>query len=577
MADKDEHQAAQELLEQTELGGRRVTGKTRLLAGVLAVAWSLFQLYSTYVGNMEPILLRAAHLAFAFSLAFLVYPFSKRSSRERVPWADWLLGVAAVLGTLYIVVAFQDILLRGGVPNRLDVWTGTVTIVLLLAASWRALGPALPIIAMALMVYAATGPRGLLPFELPRMLQLHAGAKWDQLVAQLYLSTEGIFGTPLGVSATFVFLFVLFGAFLDKAGAGNFFIQLAYSLLGNFRGGPAKAAVVSSALTGVVSGSSVSNVVTTGTFTIPLMKRIGYSPEKAGGIEVASSSNGQLMPPVMGAAAFIMANFLNISYTSLILAAAVPAVLAYAALFVTVHIEALKLGLKGVPRSELPPLAPVLRAGAHYFIPIIYLIYALAIQQITPERAALNTIGVMVLLLIIQELVRAARRGDGLGLGARSAGTMIVQSLETGARNMVGIALATAAAGIIVGMVTITGIGFGLTDIVQAVSGGNLIVVLIMAQLISLLLGMGLPTTANYIVMASLIVPVISNLAQASGYNVPPLAVHMFVFYFGIMADSTPPVALAGYAAAAIGKGNPFRTGVQGFIYELRTARNNFV
>jgi len=376
----------------------------------------------------------------------------------------------------------------------------------------------------------------------------------------------------LGVSATFVFLFVLFGALLDKAGAGHFFIQAAYALLGHFRGGPAKAAVVASALTGVVSGSSVSNTVTTGTFTIPLMKRVGYPPEKAGAVEVASSSNGQLMPPVMGAAAFIMAEFLNIPYSQLILIALVPALLAYATLFVTVHLEALALGLKGVPRSELPPLAPVLRSGLHYLLPLAYLLYALVGLRLTPERAALNTVFLMALLILLQEAWRAWRSGAGVGFGLLKGGRLLLEGLEAGARGMVGIALATASAGVIVGIVTMTGIGFGLTDIVERLSGGNLLLVLLLAQLTSLLLGMGLPTTANYIVMASLVVPVILNLAEKAGYAVPPVAAHMFAFYFGIMADSTPPVALAAYAASAIARSDFWKTAVQGFVYELRTA-----
>lgn len=558
--------------EQAELGGRAPQGLTRWLILTVAVAWSVFQLYATWAGNLDAYLLRSAHLAFAFALVFLVYPGSKRARRDRVPAWDWALGLAATGSALYAFFEFQNIVVRGGVPNTADLWMGSAAVVLLLVAAWRSLGPALPIIAGVLMLYALTGPRGLIPTELPALLQTHAGATWPQLTAQLYLTTESIFGVPIGVSATFVFLFVLFGALLDRAGAGLFFIQLAYAMLGRFRGGPAKAAVLASGMTGIVSGSSVSNVVTTGTFTIPLMKRVGYPAEKAGGIEVAASSNGQLMPPVMGAAAFIMATFLNIPYTTLILAALVPALLAYLALFVTVHIEALKMNLKGVPREELPVIGPIVRSGWHYFLPIVYLIYALAVVQLTPERAALNTIFAMFGLILVQELWRGFRNSDLLG-GLKSGSQMIVGGLEGGARGMVSIAIATAAAGIIVGVVTITGIGYSLTDLIGAISGGNIIVVLILAQLIALLLGMGLPTTANYIVMASLVVPVIAELAGLDrGDWRQMLPVHMFVFYFGIMADSTPPVALAGYAAAAISKGNGLMTGVQGFIYDMRTA-----
>ncbi|GAA6744753.1 TRAP transporter permease [Thermus brockianus] len=560
------------LVEESELGGRRPKGASRLLLLGLGVAWSLFQLWATEVGTLDPMRLRAVHLAFALALAFLAYP-GRRGPKERIPLLDWALALLGVAGALYVVVDYYGITqLRGGIPSGRDVAFGTLTLLVLFLAAWRVVGPALPIIASAFVLYALTGPKGLLPFTLPPWLQLHAGSQWGQLVGQLYTTAEGIWGVPLGVSATFVFLFVLFGALLEKAGAGHFFIQVAYGLLGHFRGGPAKAAVVASALTGVVSGSSVSNVVTTGTFTIPLMKRVGYPPEKAGAVEVASSSNGQLMPPVMGAAAFIMAEFLGIPYSQLILIALVPALLAYATLFITVHIEALRLGLKGVPRSELPPLAPVLRSGAHYLLPLAYLIYALVGLRLTPERAALNTLFLMVLLILLQELWRAWRGGAGLGFGFARGVRLLVEGLEAGARGMVGIALATASAGVIVGIVTMTGIGFGLTDIVERLSGGNLVLVLILAQLTSLLLGMGLPTTANYIVMASLVVPVVLTLAEKAGYPVPPVAAHMFVFYFGIMADSTPPVALAAYAASAIAKSDFWKTAVQGFVYELRTA-----
>jgi TRAP transporter 4TM/12TM fusion protein len=560
------------LLEESELGGRRPKGWARHVLFALAVAWSLFQLWAMEVGTLDPIRLRAIHLAFALALAFLAYP-GRRGSRDRVPLGDWVLALLGVAGALYVVVDYYGITqIRGGIPSERDVFFGTLTLLVLFLAAWRVVGPALPIIASVFVLYALTGPKGLLPFSLPSWLQLHAGSQWGQLMGQLYATAEGIFGVPLGVSATFVFLFVLFGALLEKAGAGHFFIQLAYALLGHLRGGPAKAAVVASALTGVVSGSSVSNVVTTGTFTIPLMKRVGYPPEKAAAVEVASSSNGQLMPPVMGAAAFIMAEFLNIPYARLIQIAVVPALLAYATLFITVHLEALRLGLKGVPRSELPPLAPILRSGFHYLLPLVYLIYALVALRLTPERAALNTIFLMALLILLQEVYMSLRGGAGFGFGLLRGFRLLLEGLEAGARGMVGIALTTASAGVIVGIVTMTGLGFGLTDIVEKLSGGNLILVLVLAQLTSLLLGMGLPTTANYIVMASLVVPVVLGLSEKAGYAVPPVAAHMFVFYFGIMADSTPPVALAAYAASAIARSDFWRTAVQGFVYELRTA-----
>lgn len=596
MSDKlrpdDLPEEAVKIMEEAEMGGRKPLGLTRWLVLGLALGWSLFQVWATYIGTLESFAFRSLHLAFAFALVFLVYPFGKRSRRDRVPWFDWVLGILAVLSALYVYwqwPAFVDI--RGGVANRTDVLVGTATILLLLAGAWRALGPAMPTIAMVFILFALTGPQGPLGFQMPGALgQLHGGYQWKSIISQLFMNTsDSIWGTPIGVSATTVFVFVLFGALLDRSGAGEWFTNVSFSLLGGVRGGPAKASIIASALNGIVSGSSVSNVVTGGNFTIAAMKRAGYSPEKAGAIEVASSSNGQLMPPVMGAAAFLMADFLQVPYTALIVMAIVPALLAYGTLLVIADLEAVKLGLKGLPRSELPRLGPTLRSGFHYLLPLAYMIWALTVVQISPERAALNTIFFMIVVILAQELYRAIRGGQGVGAGLKSFLTMVVDGFATGARNMVGIAIATGVAGIIIGVVLITNLGTGLTSLLEAISGGNLLIALFMAQLVSLLLGMGLPTTANYVVMASLVVPVIVKIASNdaganldaaygsatfAGTEVPivKIVAHMFAFYFGIMADSTPPVALAAYAAAAIAKGDPFKTGVQGFMYELRTA-----
>ncbi len=562
---------AQAILEETEFGGRKPKGWTRTLMGTLAIIWSCFQVYATYVGTIDPFRLGAVHLAFAFSLAFLAYPL-KRTPKDRILWYDWVLTAIALAGPIYILLEFTNIIsTRAGAPNTLDILVGSSTVILTLFAAYRAMGPAMPLIAIFFIIYAAIGPRGMLSFQLPDALQLHAGQTWEQIVKQIFLTTEGIFGTPIQVSATTVFLFVLFGAALDRAGAGQFLTDVAYCLLGGFRGGPAKVSVIASALNGIVSGSSVSNVVTGGNITIGLMKKVGYPAEKAGAIEVASSSNGQLMPPVMGAAAFIMSDLLQIPYLEIIKMAALPALLAYATLLVTVDLEAAKLGLKGVPRNQLPPIWPVLRGGWYHLLPMFYLIFALTVWQRTPERAALEALALTLGIILLQEGVLGFRRGNTVA-GLRKALGMILESFEAGARNMISIALAVACAGIIVGLVTITGIGFGLTTIVEVVSGGQIIIVLIMTMLASLLLGMGLPTTANYIVMASLVVPVVINLAEKSGIAIQAVQAHFFAFYFGIMADSTPPVALAAYAASAIARSDPFRTGVQGFIYELRTA-----
>lgn len=564
---------AEELRQAVEFGARapRIAWQ-RWLLFLLAVGWSVFQVWATWSGRIDPLRLGPIHLAFAFALAFLAYP-SRRGPRDRVPPADWALAVLGAVGAMYIVADYYGIIaVRGGVPIQRDVVMGTITLVVLFIASFRVVSPALPIIAGVLIFYAAMGPAGIVPIRPPDVLFLHSGYRWSQIIQQLYLTAEGIWGTPIRVSATFVFLFVLFGSLLDKAGAGRFFVDLAYSLLGTFRGGPAKAAVVGSMLTGVISGSSIANVVTTGTFTIPLMKRVGYTPEKAAATEVAASTNGQLMPPVMGAAAFIMADFLGIPYAKLIVYAAVPAVLSYIALFYVVHLEALKLDIKSLPKAELPLFWPTLFSGLHYLIPVIYLLYSLIIIRLTPERSALNAMFLLIALIFVQELWRSVRGRDGAVRGLRQAWAAVVGGFEAGARNMVTIAIATAAAGIIVGIVTMTGLGFGLTSIVQTLSGGNIIVVLVLAAVASLILGMGLPTTANYIVMAALVAPVIVNLTKAAGMDIPIVAIHLFVFFFGILADDTPPVGLAAYAAAAIARSDPIKTGIQGFIYDMRTA-----
>ncbi|MDO4244530.1 MAG: TRAP transporter permease, partial [Deinococcus sp.] len=547
----------------------------------IAVAWCLFQMYAAWQGTMVPTTLRAIHLGFAFALAFLVFPFRKTPGKPQVgiPWSDWLLGLLATGSAAYFVVQYANIAANGGIRDGVpaDLWAGSALVVMLLLAAWRTIGIAMPLISLAFILFAFMGAKGLIKFI---QTPFHGGYTWPQLMGQLATNTEGIFGTALGVSAQIVFLFVLFGAVFDKLGAGDWFMRVAQSILGGFRGGAAKASILSSGLNGIISGSAVSNVVTGGNITIGTMIRTGYSREKAGAIEVASSSNGQLMPPVMGAAAFIMAQNLNIEYRSLILAAAIPAFLCYAALLAVAHIEALKLNLRGLPRSELPPLKRTVLEGWYYILPLGYLIGILtANPEASPERIALNTILMMVVMMFIQEGFFASRDGRGLAGGLRDAAVKLLHAFEGGARSMVGIAIATAAAGIIVGIVTITGLGFGLADVVESVTNLfqtpflKILAVLVMGQLIALILGMGLPTTANYILMSALIVPIIARVAGLdTGNPAQMLPAHMFVFYFGIMADSTPPVALAAFAAAAISGGDPVKTGVQAFQYELRTA-----
>jgi TRAP transporter 4TM/12TM fusion protein len=375
----------------------------------------------------------------------------------------------------------------------------------------------------------------------------------------------------LDVSATIVFLFVLFGAMLDKAGAGQYFIRLALALLGGFKGGPAKAAIMGSGLTGLVSGSSIANIVTTGTFTIPLMKKVGYPGTKAAAVEVAASTDGQLAPPIMGAAAFIIAEYVNVAYIDVIKAAAIPAFASYAALFFITHIEASKLGLRGMTRDELPPFWKTLLSGAHFLIPLCFLLYELIVVRHSPELAAFNAIWVMAIVMFLQNPVKAYLAKEPLGPAFKKSVIDIFSALASGARNMVSVALATAAAGIIVGVVAL-GLGQLITQIIDTLSGGNIFLMLVITAVASLIIGMGLPTTATYIVMASLTAPAIVTIGGMQGFIVPLMAAHLFCFYFGILADDTPPVGLAAYAAAAIAKSPPIPTGLQGFMYDIRTA-----
>jgi TRAP transporter 4TM/12TM fusion protein len=397
------------------------------------------------------------------------------------------------------------------------------------------------------------------------------GTSLNRLMGQMTMSTEGIYGIPLDVSATIVFLFVLFGAMLDKAGAGQYFIKLALALLGGFKGGPAKAAIMGSGLTGLVSGSSIANIVTTGTFTIPLMKKVGYPSTKAAAVEVAASTDGQLAPPIMGAAAFIIAEYVNVPYIAVIKAAAIPAFASYAALFFITHIEASKLGLRGMTRSELPPFFKTLVSGVHFLLPLCFLLYELIVVRHSPERAAFNAIWVMAIVMFLQNPVKAYINKKPLGPAFKKSVVDIFSALAAGGRNMVSVALATAAAGIIVGVVAL-GLGQLITAIIETLSGGNIFLMLIITALASLIIGMGLPTTATYIVMASLTAPAIVAIGGLQGFIVPLMAAHLFCFYFGILADDTPPVGLAAYAAAAIAKSPPVPTGLQGFMYDIRTA-----
>ena len=585
-------------------------GKTRSPGGpiggflwVLALCWSLFQLHIAY-DPINSVIARSIHLTFAVLLVYLAFPAIRRAAtlerfnalmqqlfpghRKRdpvkIPWYDFVIAALAACGTAYLAWDYVGIIERSGLPLARDVWIGGAFVLLLLESARRSLGLALPALGAVFLLYCFIGP------YLPRFLA-HPGIPFEFIVDHMYLSDSGIWGVPLGVSTDFVFLFVLFGALLDRAGAAEYFVQVAYAMVGRFRGGPAKAAVLASGLTGMVSGSSIANVATTGTFTIPLMKRVGLPAYKAGAVEVGASTNGQLLPPVMGAAAFIMAEFLGLPYIDVVTAAAIPAVLSYIALLYVVHLEALKLDLTAIPVEELPPFWTTFLKGVHFLIPILALIYTLVILRFSAISAAFNAILLTLAIMVIQRLVQscaAVLRPSPDNPAPGSLGQAIVQGLllsireilqgcVSGARNMAPIAVATAAAGIIVGTVTLTGLSSRFIEAIEIISLGNVVLMLILTAVTSLILGMGLPTTANYIVMATLTAPVIVTLGGQAGLVIPVLAAHLFVFYFGILADDTPPVGLAAFAASAIAGSDPIKTGIQGFTYDLRTAILPFV
>lgn len=538
-----------------------------MIIGVIAFIWSCFQLY-VVIAPFNDVFVRSFHLAFALLMTFLMYPmFRTKKTMSSIPVWNYALGLIAAATSLYIFFFYNDLNARSGAWLPMDVWVALAGIVLLLMASRRALGAALGIIAIVFLAYVKFGQ------IMPDMIA-HKGASVNKMMGQMFLTTEGIFGVPLGVSASYVFLFVLFGALLERAGAGKYFIDLAYAALGRFDGGPAKASVAASGMMGIISGSSIANTVTTGTFTIPLMKRLGFPAHKAASVEVAASTNGQLMPPIMGAAAFIIAEFLGMDYAGVIMAAAIPAFVSYIALFYIVHLEAKKLGIKGEAKDRLPKVWGVFISGLHFLLPVFYLMYTLVVLRMSPQRAAFNGIIVLMAIMVVQPFVKSLWAKNGLNFieNLKKAIHDIGSGMVNGAKNMVPIAIATAVAGIVVGSVTITGIGLILADVIEVMSQGYILGVLVLTAVVCLVLGMGLPTTANYIVMASLTAPVILGLSGDLGYLVPAIAAHLFVFYFGILADDTPPVGMAAYAAAGIAKSDPIKTGIQGFAYDIRTA-----
>lgn len=653
---------ADDMVAEADTGARAPANWQGTLILGTCIAWSLFQLYiasrvpgmlaqATGISFFANVITQARfiHLAFAIALATMAFPLTKSAPRDRIPAYDWALMILGIAACLYLVVFRDEIATRPGLWSASDLAMSTIGMAVLMIAVWRSLGLPLVIIACAFVAFAFFGGYS----EWVRNITNYGGSSLHKALGHYWMQTEGVFGVALGVSTSMIFLFVLFGALLDRAGGGNWFIQVAIALLGALRGGPAKASVLSSMLTGMISGSSIANTVTTGTFTIPLMKRIGFPAEKAGAVEVASSTNGQLTPPVMGAAAFLMVEYVNIPYIDVVKHAFLPAVISYIALLYIVHLESLKMGLKGLEKPgrkigvlmimilflsgfillgaltflmvglralldpfmtdsvyaavaviavlyvvlvkiaaglpelhqdddptappKAPRLTPTLIGGLYFAIPIFILVWNLMVRTDTLDRLspALSAFWAAVFMMIIaltHRPLKAMFRGHDIAAEARAGWDDFIDGLILGARNMIGIGVATGAAGIIVGTISLTGAHQVIGTVIEVISGGNLIILLILVAILSLILGMGLPTTANYIVVSSLMAPVIMTVGAQAGLVVPLIAVHMFVFYFGILADDTPPVGLAAYAAAAISGGDPIKTGLQGFAYDIRTA-----
>ncbi len=644
----------QQLVQEADMGGRRPAGIAKAAIFTACIVWSLLQLwyasplpFTLRVFVLNDSEMRSLHLALALFLAFMAYPFRKSSSRTVVPVADGVLALVAAFSAAYLFIFYREIATRPGQPTPFDIGVAAVGMLLLLEAARRVVGPPMAIIAALMLIYAFAGP------HMPDAIA-HKGVSLTKAVSHYWLTSEGVFGVALGVSSSYIFLFVLFGGLLEKAGAGSYFIKVAFSLLGHMRGGPAKAAVVSSGMMGMISGSSVANVVTCGTFTIPLMKRVGYPAHKAAAIETAAGVDGQIMPPVMGAAAFLMAEYVGVPYAEICKNAALPAAISYIALFYISHLEALKLGISGLPKPpgatmlgrligfgmtvcgvillanavyyglrwikpvlgsaaiwvvvpaifaayaailwtvsrqpdleiddpnapmlRLPPVKETVLAGLHYLLPVVLLIWALLVEELSPGLSAFYATVALIVILLTQKPLLALFRGQReVAKRFRSGWNDLVDGLALGARNMIAIGIATASAGIIVGTVSVTGLGLVMTELVELVSAGNLIVMLTLVAVVCLILGMGMPTTASYIIVSTLMAPVIVELGSQTGLVVPLVAAHMFVFYFGLMADVTPPVGLAAFAAAAVAKTDFLKTGFTAFFYSIRTGILPFI
>ncbi len=553
---------------------RNLTGFHLKLVAIIAITWSLFQLWYASpfpfwlnFGMFKGLPARAIHLGFALLLAFLIFPYARG---KKVNFIDILIAITGAICCLYIYVFYDQLVDRGGILLKIklsdnftipiELILGIIGILILLEATRRVIGVPLVVIAVCFLLFSYFGQYA------PDIIS-HGGLSLKRLVGFQWFDQEAIFGIPIGVSVDFIFLFVLFGALLETAGGGKYFLDLAFAMVGKMRGGPAKAAILGSGMTGLISGSSIANTVTTGTFTIPIMKKTGFSKEKAGAIEVSSSVNGQIMPPVMGAAAFVMASFIGVTYFEVVKHAFLPAIISYIALFYISHLEALKLNLKGMDENDIPKLKKTFFEGIHFLVPIFVLIYLLVYMRLTASYSIFFATITLIVVNLLNKIFKEKNFKNALIYWYNQT----VVGFEKGALNMVSVGIAIATAGIIVGAVGSTGLSTNLIIVIESIAKDNVIILLFLTIILCLLLGMGLPTTANYVVVASLMATVLVDVGNASGFIFPLIAVHLFVFYFGLMADVTPPVGLASYAAAAISGGDPLRTGAQAFWYSLRT------
>ncbi|WP_404321873.1 TRAP transporter permease [Cytobacillus firmus] len=525
---------AEKVVEKLNSKRRQFTGKWKVSITILTILLSLFQLYTAAFGTFAPLIQRSIHLSFILTLVFLLFPATKKSPKNKVTIFDFTLLILATGTTLYLVWRYPQYISTGGLSNPLDTYVGIVNILMVIEAARRAIGKALPIIAFIFIVYIFMGPM------IPGPLR-HSGFSLDRIVQHLYLTSEGIYGQILGVSATYIFLFILFGAFLSVTGMSKLFNDVSMAIAGHTKGGPAKVSVISSAFMGTISGSTSANVVTTGTFTIPLMKKIGFKPHFAGGVEAAASAGGQIMPPIMGAAAFIMADSLGIPFVHILGYALIPAILYFSGILVILHLRSSKIGLKGLDKSELPKLKDVMKEQGHLLFPIVGLVYLL----IEGYDALYAGVWGIVLAVIFSSFRKSTR----INL------KKLIEALQSGAINAIPVAAACAVIGIVIGVSSLSGAILAMGAAVLKMSGGYLVTTLILTMILAILIGMELPTTANYILTSAIAAPAIVSL------GIEPIYAHMFVFYYGILSTVTPPVAIGAFAAAGIAGSDPNKTG----------------